>query len=141
MAIKVKDAGASALKFVQRAGAAGKDYQDGVAAAGPLWASQTAAAQDTWAEAIQGAVANNRFQKGVVKAGPAKYSTNASGKGAQRYPSGVQSAGPAWSAGTQPYLTVIANTNLPPRRPKGDPGNIQRVSVLAAALRAAKMAQ
>jgi len=141
MAIKVKDAAASAAKFVQRAGAAGADYKTGVENAGAAWANNTAAAQNTWVEAIQGAVANNRFQKGVTKAGPGKYTAAAGTKGAQRYPSGVASAGPAWQTGTQPFLTVISNLSLPPRRPKGDPGNIQRVSAVADALRAAKLAQ
>ena len=139
MAIKVKDAATAAQKFVQRAQAAAPDYTTGVSGAGQLWATNSAAAQTTWGDAITTAVANNQYSKGIAKAGPAKYSTAASGKGAQRYPSGVAAAGPAWLSGTQPYLTAISNLTLPPRRPKGDPANMQRVATLTQALRTLKL--
>jgi len=139
MAIKVRDAASSALKFVQRAQAAAPDYTAGVQAAGQSWQQNTMAAQQTWGDAITTAVANNQFTKGVQRAGGDKYARNASTKGAQRYPSGVAAAGPTWSGATQPYLTAISNLTLPPRRPKGDPSNLQRVQVITAALRQMKL--
>lgn len=139
MAINVKDAGSSAQKFVQRAQAAAGDYSKGVANAGPAWQANTAASADTWAAGVQGAISNGRFTKGVNNAGANKYSAAASGKGAQRYPQGVAVAGPAWQEATQPYLQTIAGLQLPPRRPKGDPGNLQRVQMVTQALRTKKV--
>jgi hypothetical protein len=37
-------------------------------------------------------------------------------------------------------LDVIANTVLPPRGPKGDPRNLDRVKAITTALRAKKLA-
>jgi len=139
MAINVKDAGTAATKFVQRAQAAAGDYQKGVSAAGQQWQTNTAAAQDTWAQGVQASISNGSYVKGVNKAGANKYASAASGKGAQRYPQGVATAGPAWQEATAPYLQTIASLNLPPRRPKGDPGNMARVQAVTSALRAKKV--
>ena len=59
-------------------------------------------------------------------------------KGPARFAQGVQIAQPAYQEGVAKYLQVISATALPPRGPKGDPRNLQRVSVLATALRKAK---
>jgi len=139
MAIKVKDAQASATKFVQRAQAAAPQYTAGVQGAGQTWQSNTAASNDAYVQGVTAAANAGRFAAGVNKAGGAKYSQAAASKGAQRYPQGVANAGPSWQAGVQPYLTTIANLTLPPRGPAGSPANIQRVQVIAAALRAQKV--
>lgn len=139
MAVNVKDAATAAQKFVTRASAAGGDYKNGVANAGQRWATNASAANDTWKQGVSDAAGRNAFANGVAKAGPAKYQDNASGKGAQRYPQGVQSAGPTWQANTAPFLGVIAGLNLPPRQPKGNPGNYARVQAVGDALRAAKI--
>lgn len=139
MPIAVKDAAASAAKFAQRAQAAAPDYAKGVQGAGQKWQTNAAAANDAYVAGVTAAANAGRFAKGVNNAGPAKYATNASGKGAQRYPQGVATAAPAWQAGTAPFLTTIANLNLPPRRPKGDPANYQRSQMVGDALRKAKL--
>lgn len=139
MAIKVKDAATAASKFVQRAQAAAPDYAKGVAGAGATWQAHSAAASDAWGAGVQSAVANGRFTKGINRVGGAKWETAASTKGAQRYPQGVAGAGPNWQANTGPYLDTIASLTLPPRRPKGDPGNFQRAQMVADALRKKKV--
>lgn len=139
MAIKVKDAATAAAKFVQRGQAAAPDYQKGVAASGEAWLANSTASKETYAQGVQEAIGRDAFAKGVVKAGAAKFTTAASGKGAQRYPQGVATAGPAWAEGTQPFLTTLAGLTLPPRRPKGDPGNMARVQAVTDALRKRKL--
>jgi len=139
MAINVKDAASSAAKYVQRAQAAAPAYQAGVQNAGQTWQTNTAASNDSYVAGVTAAANAGRFQKGVNNAGASKYSTAAAGKGAQRYPSGVAAAGPAWQAGTAPYLTTIANLTLPPRRPTGDPSNYQRSQAVGTALRTQKL--
>ena len=139
MALKVKSAADAAAKFVSRASGAGGDYAKGVAAAGDAWQAHAAASGDSYAAGVQAAIGQQRFQKGIAKAGAAKYVAMASGKGAQRYPSGVTAAGPAWQQATQPYLDVLASLNLPPRHPRGDPGNVARVQGVMDAMRKKKL--
>ena len=139
MAIKVKDAGTAAAKFTQRAAAAAGDYQAGVQGAGEDWARQTVASVDNYNAGIQEAITRGAFQRGVQAAGAAKYSQKAATTGARRFPEGVREGGPAFQAGVQPYLTVIAGLTLPPRRPKGDPANFARVQAIGEALRRRKV--
>jgi hypothetical protein len=137
--MKVKDAGTAAAKFVSRAGAAGQAYTDGVQNPKRPWAASTEAAANTYATAVTQAVSDGRFTKGVARAGDSKWQTNAKNKGAQRYPQGVQQGQAAYQAGVGPYLSALSSTDLPPRGPKGDPNNVQRVLKIAQTLRAVKL--
>ena len=139
MAIQTKDIGTIAAKWSSRAQAAGPDYTAGVKTTQKDWAALTAAASDSWGAGVQQAVGDGRFAKGVVAAGTPKWQAAAATKGSQRYPQGVASAQPAFTSGFSPYLSVIQNTTLPPRSPRGSPNNIQRVSVITAALHAKKI--
>lgn len=139
MAVAVKDAGAAAQKFVANASAAGGAYSTGVANAGSKWAANTKASADSYALGVQQSITNGRFAAGVDQQSQGKYQTRASGVGAQRYPQGVQQAGPTWQAATTPYLQTIAGLNLPPRQPKGSPANYARVQTVGDALRAKKL--
>jgi hypothetical protein len=139
MALKVKDAASSASKFVARAQAAGPAYQAGVQGAGDMWQANSTAAEASFGAGVTAAVSAKRYSRGVQKAGAAKYVSKASGVGAARYPQGVANAGPAWQQGVQPYLDTLAGITLPPRAPRGDPGNVQRVAAVAAALHAKKI--
>lgn len=139
MPIQVKDAAASAQKFVQRAQAAAPDYTKGVQGAGAHWQANAAAANDSYVQGVTAAANAGRYAKGVNAAGGAKYEQKASTIGAQRYPQGVAQAGPNWQNGAGPFLQTIAGLNLPPRRPKGDPANIARVQMITDALRKKKV--
>lgn len=140
MGIAVKDAAASAKKFVNNAQVAGPSYTAGVANAGPAWAANTKAASDNWAQGVAAAASSGRFAQGINANSQAKFQSRASGVGPQRYSQGVAGAGDAWQQGTAPYLATIAGLQLPPRQPKGSAANIQRVAMIAAALRAKKLA-
>ena len=83
-AIRIKDTGSLAKKFVQRASAAAGDYKDGVTAAGGDWETNTKASEDNYAAGVQAAIGDKRFGKGVTNAGASKYVTRASTLGAQR---------------------------------------------------------
>lgn len=139
MAIKVRDAAASATKFKNNASAAQPAYAAAVANAGPAWAANTKAAADTWQQGVQQAAAQGRFALGVNQTSQNKFQTRAAGVGPSRYGTGVQAAGDAWAIGTQPYLNVLANLNLPPRGIKGSQQNTQRVQAVMDALRAKKL--
>lgn len=138
--IQIKPIDQIVKKWQMRAGAAGSDYVTGIQNPRRPQASSAAAAAQSWATGVQQAVANGTYAKNVVAASD-KYLRNATGKGAQRYPTGITAAAGDFQSGLTPYLTVLSNLQLPPRLPKGDPGNIQRVAAVGAALRAAKVSK
>lgn len=137
MAIRVKDAAASAAKFVARAGAAQADYVAGVTGAGQAWQANTAGASENYAAAVTEAISRNAFATGVQRAGGGKYESRARDVGAARFPQGVRSAQGTYAEAVQPYLQVIASLTLPPRQPKG--GNAARSEAVAMALRRRKL--
>lgn len=139
MAIQIKSADVIANKYATRAGAAGADYAAGVQSPRTPWAAATMASAQTYAAGVQQAIGNGSFAKGVSAAGDSKWQRKAAGVGAQRFGPGAQAAKGDYQAGVAPYLQVISGVTLPPRLPKGDPGNIQRVVAITSALRAAKL--
>lgn len=138
--IQIKPIDQIVKKWQTRAGGAGADYVSGVQNPRRPQAQTAAAAAQSWATGVQQAVTNGTYAKNVVAASD-KYMRNATGKGAQRYPSGITAAAPDFQTGLTPYLSVLSNLQLPPRLPRGDPGNNARSAAVAAALRAAKLAK
>lgn len=138
-AINIKSPDVVAKKYAARGAAAGADYAAGVQNPRQDWQAATDAASNTWAAGVQQAVTNGAFVKGVNKAGTQKWQRKAAGVGATRYGPGVQAAQGDYQNGVTPYLQVLAGLTLPPRNPKGDPGNIARVAAIAAALRQKKL--
>lgn len=139
MPIKIKSGAAIADKFASKAAAAGPEYTAGVQSPRRDYAAATTAAKDTYAQGVQAAIANDSFSKGVSAAGTAKWQRKAVSVGAQRFPQGAQAAKGDYQTGVQPFLDTIAAIDLPPRGPKGDPGNINRVAQVANALRQRKL--
>ncbi len=138
MAIRIRDTGSIAKKFVSNAGRAGGDYADGVRQAGGDWEANTRAAGDNYAAGVQQAIGDKRFEKGVSEAGAGKYVEKATTLGSQRYPTGVAASEGAYAKGVQPHLDAMKSVSLPARRPKGDPANMQRAAVIAQLNRAIK---
>src|SRR5258708_26051987 len=121
-------------RWAERTGVATRDYQAGGQAPRVSWQQATVAASEAHKQAVIQAAQEGRFAKGVQKAGDAKWLKAASGKGAERFGPGAAAGQGDYEQGVAPYLQVIESTPLPPRGPKGDPKNIQRVAVLATAL-------
>ncbi len=103
------------------------------------WAEAAAKAEDSYKDAIIKAANEGRFGKGIKKVGDAKWLTRAVQLGAQRYVPGVQIAEEAHRLGFEPYHGVIKSLTYPPRFATGDPRNLDRVKVGAAALRQKKL--
>lgn len=118
----------------QRAG----EYEEGVKNPTKDWAKETAGANDAYKSGVAAAIAKDRFLKGVQKAGTEKWKRKATEVGPARFSQGVQVAQPDYEKGFAPFADVISKTTLPPRFAKGDPRNIDRVRVMAAALADAK---
>ena len=115
------------------------DYEAGVKSPKKDWETQTVAAEGAWEGGIQNAIANKSYVRGVRRAGTAKWQTKASTLGVSRWGPGVAAAKDDYEKGFAPYRDIIERITLPPRKPKGDPSNIDRVRVIAAALHEAKV--
>jgi len=139
MALRVRDAASAAERFKTKASAAAGDYANGVKGAGSNWESGAAAGEQNFAQGVQDAVARGAFGKGVRASGASYYEQRAATIGASRYSPGVAAGAANYAEGVTPYLDTIRNLNLSPRRPKGDPSNIQRVAEVANALRQRKV--
>ena len=138
MGIPIKSAAEIARKWQEVTPARAAQYEEGVKAPLADWEAQTKAAAAVYQQGVTNAISKGRFAKGVAAAGTQKWQKGAIEKGAARFAQGVSLAGPDFEKGFGPYQATIAGLTLPPRRAAGDPGNIDRTRVLAAALHAKK---
>jgi len=136
---KIRSIEEIAAKYARVTPARSADYEEGIKAPKVDWRSQTEAAAGTWQEGIQKAITNKAFEKGVRKAGTEKWQKKALELGVPRWGPGVAAAKDEYQAGFAPYAQEIAAVVLPPRAPRGDPRNIERVSKIAMALHARKL--
>ncbi len=139
MAIKVKSAAEVAAKWKTRASSAGADYTKGVQGAGQDWETGATAGEENYKLAVTQAAGEGRFGRGVRTAGSARYVKKASEVGSVRYGPGVAAAEGDMSAGIAPVLQTIASIDLPARRPKGDPSNMNRSAAIGMKLHAQKV--
>lgn len=130
-------------KIVEKYGrvtpAKGRELEEGLRAPKKIWVDAAAAAAEPWAAGVTEAVADDRFRKGVVAAGQAAYLDPALKLGVGRYRSGVEFGVPKYGKKFAKFRDIIEGTILPPRGPVGDPGNVDRVTLMAAALHAGKV--
>lgn len=138
---KIKPMGRITETWDRRSAASTPDYEAGVRDPAKDWAEEASGAEDNYNAGVQAAIARGAFGKGVTNAGTAKWQKNAIEKGTQRWAAGIRLAKDAYVRGFSPFHAVIQNTTLPPRGPKGDPKNIRRVEVMAAALHEEKLRQ
>lgn len=136
---EIKSTSSIAQKWARVTPQRSQDYADGVQSPKRDWKAAAAAANDTYKAAVTKAANENRFAKGVNEAGTEKWQSRTLAKGPQRFVEGVQVAQGDYESGFAPYADVIRNTSLPPRFPKGDPRNLDRVAVLAKALNAKRV--
>lgn len=115
-----------------------EDYTKGVQNPRVPWDTAATAADASFKAGVQNAIAKNRYTAGIRNAGNAKWQRKSIELGPSRFATGTQAAAPDYEKGFGPFRQVIESTTLPPRRPKGDPGNIERVRAMATALATAK---
>lgn len=119
----------------QRAG----EYEDGIKNPKKSWQQSTEDAAESYEAGVQEAISNKSFQKGVAEAGDGKWREGALSKGVGRWPEGVRKGGDAYRNGFAPFHSVIQGVTLPPRGPKGDPRNYDRVRAIGEALHEEKV--
>ena len=140
MAIKVKSIEASTTKWAEKARGAATEFAAEAEASAELWAGNTAKAADTYGMAIAAANIKERFRRGVMRAGAAKFARKIRDVGAGRFAGGVDAATTDYNAGAAPYFSTIAALTLSPRKPRGDPANYNRVQEIGKALNAKRLA-
>jgi len=121
-------------KWKRKVAGASEDYKSGVENPREDWASATKAAETRYKEGVTRAAAEGRFGRGVSKAGTEKWKKGASGKGVSRWPEGVAAAEGEYASGMGEVLSTIQSVTLPPKGPKGDPRNYERVKAVGVAL-------
>jgi hypothetical protein len=136
---EIKSADEIAKKWTRVASTRTQDYETGVKNPRKDWSAATLAATSSWKTAIAEASSRGSWEAGVEKSGTSKWKNGAVNKGVARWPQGISTAQDAYKTGFAPYAEVISRTTLPARGPKGDPANIERVRVLAAALHDTKL--
>ena len=140
MPLKVKTAEQAGEKYDARARVAVDDYAREAAASGDVWASNTQAAKENYRSAISAAGIADRFLGGVRRAGAAKYVRKIEAVARDRYAPGISAGLTDYKERTEPFLATLRALVLPPRKPRGDPGNLQRVDAANKALHAKRLA-
>jgi hypothetical protein len=115
-----------------------EDYTLGIKSPKRDWAKAASDAKESHKAAMVQAASSDAYAKGVAKAGTAKWQAKAIAKGPGRFAEGVIVGAPDYGAGFAPYADVIKATSIPPRFPRGDIRNLERVKVISQALRRKK---
>jgi hypothetical protein len=138
---QVKSIDRISSKWARVASVSQGEYEEGVRNPRSDWAEQARLAEGNYERGVQQSIQRKAFGKGVAKAGTAKWQERTLTKGPSRWADGIQQSKNAYEQGFAPYREVIQRTTLPPRGPKGDPKNVQRVAVLAEALHSEKISR
>lgn len=104
------------------------------------WETNTKLAQAAYKGAISAVDIAARFVGGVAKAGTAKWKRKAKAVGPSRFTEGVAVAEEDFKEGFAPHQAVIAATDLPERKPRGDPANWKRSEAIGKALNKKRLA-
>jgi len=126
-------------KWLRVTQARADDYRKGVANPKKDWEAGAKAAEPAYEAGVTAAIGRKAFGRGVSEAGTAKWKKKAEELGTARFGPGVAAAGPDYEKGMGPVVDTIRATSLPPRGPRGDPANIERVRVMADALHRLKV--
>jgi len=138
MPIKLRPLEKIMEKWSTRAAAAVTDYVEGIASPKVPWSQGALAAKDAWRQGVTDAAGRDAYAKGVTKAGDAKWLRKAQEFGPARYPDGVAKTKEDYRTGFSPFYDALAKVELPPRRARGDPTNIERVKTIVATMRKVK---
>jgi hypothetical protein len=115
-------------------------YEKNTPPAADRWATETTAATENYKGAVAAADIGRKFAGGVKKAGAAKFKRKVESVGIGRFGPGVTAALDDMKSGVDPYLPVIAATEIGARKPRGDPGNYDRVKKIGDALHSKRLA-
>lgn len=137
----MKSANTAVLKWQTRAGMASGDYSEGAAATDKDQAQRAIAAKGNYVAGIQESIAGGRYEKGLQKSGKAGWLAGVQEKGAQNYSTGVSAdrSRTKYLENSGKYDNARKAADTLPRGPRGSAQNLNRVTAVANALRAAKV--
>lgn len=115
-------------------------YEKNAPLAADRWEANASAAAKTFKAAVQATDIDKRFKGGIKKAGAAKFKRKVVDVGVARFGPGVTAAIEDMKDGVDPYLAVIAATEISERKPRGDPANYKRVEEIGDALHKKRLA-
>lgn len=135
----MKSASQSSQKYADRAGAASGDYVKGAQETTKDQSAAAIAAAPIFAQAMQQAITNGSFAKGLQKSGKAGWLKGVTEKGGNRYGEGVSNAAPRYAVESGKFDSARGAAASLPRGIKGSPQNIGRVTAVVNALRSQKV--
>jgi len=138
MAVQFPSTTAGGERWSRRASAAAPDFQAGVQAAAGKWQPAATAGAGNYKTGVAQAAASGAFEKGIAKAGDAKWVKRTTEVGPARFSQGVTVAQPEYERGVGPIWSKVAGTVLPTRGPRRSEGNYQRAVAMGKAFAAAK---
>lgn len=136
---KIRSMGKIAEKYGRVTPGKAPELEAGLRDPKKIWKDETLAANDAYKAGVSDALARDAFAKGVAATTQADYLDPALKLGVKRYRDGVTAGVPKYNKKFAPFRDVIEATTLPPAGAKGDPANIERVRLIAAALHDAKI--
>ena len=140
MATKIASAAEIAAKWREVTPTRQRFYAENTPQAAAEWEANTKAAASTYQAAISAGDMGRRFAGGVARAGAAKFSRKVTDVGAGRFGAGVQAAVQDMQSGFEPFQQVIASVTPPRKGPRGDSGNLARVSAYTEPLNKKRLA-
>jgi len=137
----MKSASQSAQKWANRAGGASQDYIDGSEATSKDQAAAAIAAKANYVAGLQASFAAGLFEKGLQRSGKSGWLAGVREKGANNYPAGVSapSAQSKYTTNSGRYDSARNAAANIARGPRGSAQNLNRVTAVVNALRAAKV--
>lgn len=114
-------------------------YESGVRTTAKDWAGSAVAATSAYDAGVTEAIGRGAYADGVSKRGTSGWREATLAK-KERWGAGVRLGEPNYVAGFAPFRGVIESVTLPPKGPRGDPGNYARCEAIGTALTAARKA-
>jgi len=115
-------------------------YEAGVRNPRRDWDTATLAAATTYKAAVQNPAIDKLFAGGVKRAGKEKWQRKAIDLGVSRFGPGVSAAKDDFAKGFAPYAEELTRIELPAKKPRGSPDNIDRVKKIMDALHKKRLA-
>jgi len=140
MVIRVRSRERAKEKFRKRVEVAAPDYEFGVRNPRYDWLERFSSVVDAIAEALRRALEERRHLAGAQRAGTKKWQDRAARKGVPRWRDETPKAADNWRSAFEEFASELERLALPPKRPKGDPANVDlRVKPVIEALRRKKL--
>lgn len=137
---KIRSVEDIAKKWTRVTSDRGTDYAAGIEDPLEDWETNALLAQAAYKAGVSAVDIMARFVGGVKRAGTSKWKRKAKAVGPTRFAEGVAVAEEDFKTGFAPFQAVIAATELPERKMRGDPANRKRSEAIQIALNKKRLA-